>query len=258
MSKPDVSPSLDGHRQRLRRRMEREGWDALRPHEMVEIVLNYAVPRQDASGVARALVDRFGSVGGVFTAGREQLLAVNGVTPRLAEWIGVTGELMRAYFDLNAERDIRMSCFREVQAFLTPRLDGAARPALWVVYADFDFNLITYTDFGAAGDAPDADIARRMLMEAVSVGARYVYLVRLDDVPREVDGASLAWIEAVATALRAIDVDMVDCVLAGNGAPRSLRTEGMMTPPQSDRRLLALHEAYVGKREKELWLPRGI
>lgn len=251
MPKPELDRTmLDGHRQRLRRRMEREGWDALRPHEMVEIVLNYAVPRQDASGIARALVDRLGSVGGVFTAGRAQLMAVNGMTPLLAEWIGLTGELMRAYFDLNAERDIRLSCFREVQGFLGPRLDGAARPALWVVYADFDFNLITYTDFGAAGDEPDADVARQMMMEAVSVGARYVYLVRLDDgAPRAVGGATLAWIEAVATALRAIDVDLVDCVLAGEGALRSLRTEGVLTPPKSDRRLMALHEAYLGSRE---------
>ena len=77
-------PLWEGHRERLRRRMEREGWDALRPHEMVELVLYHAVPRQDLSDISRVLVDRFGSVGGVFRASREELLAVDGVTPTVS------------------------------------------------------------------------------------------------------------------------------------------------------------------------------
>ena len=106
--------------------MEREGWDALRPHEKVELVLNYAVPRQNLSDVARALVARFGSVGGVFSADREQLLAVEGMTDTLAEWVEITGGLMRAYYDIHAESDQGLSCFQEVLAFLKPRLAGAA------------------------------------------------------------------------------------------------------------------------------------
>lgn len=239
-------PLWEGHRQRLRQRMEREGWDALRPHEMVELVLNYAVPRQDLSDVARALVDRLGSVGGVFSADRERLMAVEGVTPALAEWILLTGELMRAYYDLNAERDIRLSCYQEVQRFLRPRVDMADAPALWVVYADFDFNLITYTDFGAPADGLNADVARQMMVEAINAAARYVYLVGLSpDAPREPDAAAFTRIEAVVEALRAIDVDLVDCVLAGGGELKSLRVLGRLQPPEENRRLWALHERYV-------------
>ena len=59
-------PLYEGHRNRLRTRLEREGWNALKPYEMVEVVLCHAMPRQDLSAVSRLLVDRFGSVGGVF------------------------------------------------------------------------------------------------------------------------------------------------------------------------------------------------
>ena len=101
-------PLWEGHRERLRRRMEREGWDALRPHEMVELVLYHAVPRQDLSDISRVLVDRFGSVGGVFRASREELLAVDGVTPTLADCLLTTGRLMRAYYDMHAQRGIQL------------------------------------------------------------------------------------------------------------------------------------------------------
>ena len=239
-------PLWEGHRQRLRQRMERDGWDALRPHEMVELVLNYAVPRQNLSDIARALVDRFGSVGGVFSADEAQLMAVEGMTPSLAEWIGITGEVMRAYYDLHAESDIRMSCYQEVLEFLKPRLAGANAPGLWAVYADFDFNLITYTDYGDIRDCWGADTAREIMVEAISNGARYVYLIRLAGDPTpDMKEDELARMEAIAATLRAADVDLVDCVLAGGAEIRSLRLQGRLKVDKGDARQLALHESYA-------------
>ena len=235
----------EGHRQRLRRRARGEGWDALRPHEMVELVLNHAVPRQNLSDVARALVARFGSVGGVFTADREALLSVPGMTECLAEWVVITGELMRAYYDLHVETDIRLSCYQEVLAFLR-RQAGEAAPGLWALYADLDFNLITYTDFGPLEDCWDAAVARRMLVEAIGAGARYVYLVRfLDEAPRLPDESELARIAALSNTFRAADLDLVDCVLAGRGAFASLRAAGRLQGDVPDGRAEALREAYL-------------
>ena len=245
-------PIWEGHRQRLRQRMEREGWDALRPHEMVELVLNYAVPRQDLSDVSRALVNRFGSVGGVFAADREALLALEGVTPTLAEWICVTGNLMRAYYDLHAESDIRLSCYQEVLAFIRPRLKAALAPGMWVAYADFDFNLITYSEFDAAAPWHEPSNIRRMMVEAINAGARYVYLVRrTGEAPPEMDGEQLASLQAVAETLRAADVELVDCVLAGRGTLRSLRMQGLLKAAEGDARQLALHERYVAEGPRD-------
>ena len=237
----------EGHRQRLRQRMEREGWDALRPHEMVELVLNHAVPRQNLSDVARALVARFGSVGGVFSASREKLMSVEGMTKTLAEWVGLTGELMRAYYDLQAEGDLRLSCYQEVLAFLKPRIpEAVGEPTLWAIYADFDFNLITYTDFGPVSDCFEAPVARRLLSEAISTGARYAYLVRLaDGHPTVPDEAALSRLEALAATLRAADIELVDFVLAGQGDFLSLRAEGRLRDEGASVGLLALREDYL-------------
>ena len=224
--------------------MEREGWDALKPHEMVELALYPAVPRQDLTDIARLLVDRFGSVGGVFGASREQLLAVPGMTPALAEWIGLTGELMRAYYDLHAERDIRLSCYSEVRAFLAPRAAEADGAALWAVYADFDFNLITFTEL-CGGAWWDAGNVRRVLADAIGNGARYVYLVRwLNGPAREMDGQDCARLEAIAATLRAADLDLVDCLLAGEGEFYSMNIHGKMQAIRAGSGCMELHERY--------------
>ena len=236
----------EGHRKRLRRRVRVEGWDALRPHEKVELVLNHAVPRQNLSDVARALVTRFGSVGGVFAADREALLSVPGMTERLAEWVVITGDLMRAYYDLHDETDIRLSCYQELLAFLRRKAGAADAPGLWALYADLDFNLITYTDFGAPEDCWDAAIAREMLVEAIGTGARYVYLVRFSDgAPQLPDEFELARLQALANTFRAADLELVDCVFAGRGAFASLRAAGLLQGDVPDGRAEALREAYL-------------
>ncbi len=245
-------PVWEGHRKRLRQRMEREGWDALRPHEMVELVLNYAVPRQNLSDVARALVARFGSVGGVFSADREQLLAVEGMTQTLAEWVEITGGLMRAYYDIHAESDQRLSCFQEVLAFLKPRLADAAVPGLWALYADFDFNLITYSDFGSPDDCWNGTVARRMMVEAINSGARYVYLVRfVDEAPLSLPEGDLTRLQALSETLRAADIDLVDCVLCDGREVASLRLVGRLKVEEGDARMLALREQYEGTGSRE-------
>ena len=236
-------PLWEGHRERLRRRMEREGWDALKPYEMVELVLYHALPRQDVSDVARLLVDRFGSVGGVFAASPAQLRAVEGMTDRLAEWITLTGELMRAYRDLHAQDDIKLGCYQDVVRFLTPRCPNGN--GVWVLYADFDFNFITYTVLDAAVEWWDPANARRMMTEAIGNGARYVYLVLwTEDDVTEVGDGEVARLESIANTLRAADLDLVDCVLAGATGIRSMNVRGRMNAIRAESGCMELHERY--------------
>ena len=62
-----------GHRQRLRDRFKRGGGDALPDYELLELLLFYAIPRQDTKPLAKRLLDRFGGIGGVLAAPLPQL-----------------------------------------------------------------------------------------------------------------------------------------------------------------------------------------
>lgn len=58
----------DGHRERLRARLEREGIDHFAPHEILELILFYSVPRANTNPIAHRLMERFGSLSGVLEA----------------------------------------------------------------------------------------------------------------------------------------------------------------------------------------------
>ena len=82
-----VEQSLDhreGHRERARHRFMRVGGEALEDYELLELTLQMLLPRRDTKALAKALLARFGSFSGVFSA----------PLPRLAEVKGL-GELSR-------------------------------------------------------------------------------------------------------------------------------------------------------------------
>ena len=69
----------EGHRLRLRERFESSGLDSFAQHEALELLLTYAIPRKDTKPIAKALIGRFGSVGGVLCAPYEELRCVPGI-----------------------------------------------------------------------------------------------------------------------------------------------------------------------------------
>ena len=238
-------PLWEGHRNRLRQRLEREGWDALKPYEMVEIVLCHAMPRQDLSAVSRLLVDHFETVGGVFRASREELLSVSGVTPGMAEWITRTGALITAYRQLHNVSDIRLDSYKRVKAFLTPLLPEVPHTGLWVIYSDFNFNLITITDLQEAGVWWEAENIRRMMTDAIGHDASYVYIVLWKDNPGQgMEDVERERLNTIALVLCAAELDMVDCLLVNGEEIYSMRVHGQMNSTRTTAAAGSLREFY--------------
>ena len=73
------APDYLGHRQRLRQRfLLGEGKD-MADYELLELVLTMAIPRRDVKPLAKRLIKRFGSFGGVINARAAELLEEEGV-----------------------------------------------------------------------------------------------------------------------------------------------------------------------------------
>ncbi len=88
---------LEGHRQRLRDRFNGSGLGAFEDHEVLELLLTYAVPRKDVKPIARALLDRFGSVSNALDAETADLLAVDGIGGSGATLLHLMPALTRRY-----------------------------------------------------------------------------------------------------------------------------------------------------------------
>lgn len=85
----------DGHRKRLRRRFASQGLDDFETHNVLELLLFYAIPRCDTNEIAHRLLDRFGSLSGVFHADRKELEQVKGIGPAASDFLTLVPAVMR-------------------------------------------------------------------------------------------------------------------------------------------------------------------
>lgn len=83
----------DGHRQRMRAKFVSHGSDIFDTYELLEMLLYCVIPYKDTNPIAKRLLFAFGSLEGVFSASKEELMKINGVGERAAEYIKTAGNL---------------------------------------------------------------------------------------------------------------------------------------------------------------------
>ncbi|MBR1559247.1 MAG: hypothetical protein IJ646_03300 [Clostridia bacterium] len=250
--KREKKPYWPGHRERLRQRAEADGFDALRPFEVIELLLGYAVPRMDMSEAARSLITAFGSVDGVLRADRAQLTAVEGITPGMADCLLTTSELLMAYTGVKQESQTRIWRFQDLLDFLKPRWRSVPAPQVRVVYADYDDRVLCFMKLSDTLDISDHLCSRELMENALALEARYVYIIAFVGLePLELYPGELETIRALSLALNTIDVQLMDFVLAGETGFLSLCREGMLDAERQTPAAERLRERYLGEGEDD-------
>lgn len=83
------------HRQRLQKLYQQSEGAGLTPHQLLELLLFYSIPRRDTNPTAHLLMDAFGSVSNLLSRPREELLAVEGIGPASAGLIELVAKVRR-------------------------------------------------------------------------------------------------------------------------------------------------------------------
>lgn len=91
----------DGHRARIKSRFKEAGGNAFDDHNLLELLLFYAVPRRDTNELAHELINRFGSYSAVLEASVDELMTVDGIGESAAVLIKLVPEMNKRYFYRN-------------------------------------------------------------------------------------------------------------------------------------------------------------
>ncbi len=87
----------NGHRERLRKKIQQGSLDILSEHEVLEFLLSYIIPRGDTNPIAHNLIREFGSLAGVFEADEHDIKQVAGMGDKSALFLNVIPEILKAY-----------------------------------------------------------------------------------------------------------------------------------------------------------------
>lgn len=97
-TKPELKKvNHDGHRKRVKDKIADYGLKSLQPHEVLEYLLWFTIPRKDTNPLGHELIDKFGSLANVLNADPNSLEKINGISQNTARFLTSLPELFTIY-----------------------------------------------------------------------------------------------------------------------------------------------------------------
>ncbi len=222
-------PQHAGHRERLRERAEAGGLHALPDYEVLELYLFRTARMGDVKPKAKALLARFGSLGGVLSASLPELTSVLGVGEVAALDLKLVHEMALRMGREPTRRRTVISSWSALLAYVRLALQHEAREQVRVLYLDRKNQLILdeVTNEGTVDHAPV--YPREIVRRALELSASAVILVHNhpsgDPTPSKAD---VEITQAVVAAGKPLGVAVHDHLVVGREGVVSFKAKGLM------------------------------
>lgn len=218
----------DGHRGRKKALFRQKGLDGFADHEVLELVLYYAIPRRDTNETAHRLLERFGSLQSVFNAPAEELMKVEGVGENAALLLTLIPAANRRAGRSGGREQVLNSVDKCGRYFLE-LLCGERQETLYEACLDAKGKLLSCKKL-ANGSADSAVLSVRQVVEnALLCGANGVVLAHNHPsgiaLPSESDRVTTLWIR---DALKPMDVRLLDHIIVADGDFVSMNQSGYL------------------------------
>ncbi len=217
----------EGHRKRMKERFMKSGLDDFAPHNVLELLLFYSIPRGDTNPIAHRLIDAFGSLSGVFDATPEELMKVSGVGESTAILISMIPQMARKYLEDKADAVNVVGGCGDIGAYLLPKFVGRTNEALMMVSID-NKNKVISCSVVAEGTVDSAKVSRRKVMEeAMKVKATRVILAH--NHPRGVavpSAEDVAMTREIGRLFAQVGIELVDHIIIADDDYVSMAASG--------------------------------
>lgn len=219
----------DGHRDRLRETFLKNGLDNFHPHNVLELLLFYSVPRKDTNSLAHTLISEFGSIDRVFDADVEQLLRVKGITYNSAVLIKLIPQISRYYMTRKAEHGECLNKVDRVGRYFVSKFVGEIHEVLYVMFLDNKMQIVTCKKL-AEGTVDSVEMRiDRIIKLAANIEAGNVIIAHNhpDGSPNPSPEDIMLTVK-LRDALKLIKKDLIDHIIVGDNDYISLDESGIL------------------------------
>ena len=220
----------DGHREKMRQRFMTGGLDAFADHEILELLLYYAIPRRDTNPIAHALMERYGSLPAVLAAPMEDLKRTEGIGESAAVLLHLVPQVCRRARLAQVGEDQVLNSSERAGAYLLECFDWESREVIYQLCLDRKGKLLACKRLGE-GSVASADLdVRRLVENAILTGASAVILAHNhpSGVALPSDGDYTATMR-VRAALNAIGIELADHIIVADGDFVSMADSGYLS-----------------------------
>jgi len=192
-----------------------------------------AIPRGDVKPAARALLERFGSLGNIFDAMPESLAEVKGVGPVAATILKMMRDLGTLYLQEQTEYSNAFNSLREIEDYWRHKLGSLSFEVFEVACVDIQNRLIPAgEDRVAEGDLDSVQVSPRRVIEfALRQNASGLILIHNhpggDPSPTRTDRLLTEQLVKLAQPLK---LRILDHLIIARHGVFSFRREGLVSP----------------------------
>lgn len=219
----------EGHRQRLRERMEQEGLMGFAPHEVLELLLTYAIPRGDVNPLAHALIRHFGSLSAVLDAGEAELIQVSGVGAKTASLLALMRPLFQRYQMDKLLPKLHLDTYAQMISYCCTLLMGRAEEAFYVICLDGRLNVLAAECLNTGTPMEVSAAPRQVARYALRRDAAGVVITHnhpsgnLTPSQEDMDAT-----RQIGLALSSMDIRLYDHVIVSGNAAFSFQQHGLL------------------------------
>ena len=217
-----------GHRKRAREEFLARGLSGLADHRVLELLLFYAIPQRNVNPLAHRLIDRFGSLSGVFHAPYEQLMQVKGVGENTAALIRLVPAVAGRYLEQVSGPGEQLTEDWQFQELLLPVFFGAHREMAYLVCMDGKNKLLACRPL-AEGVTGAVEINTRKVVET-ALGCNAVKVVLAHNHTSGVamfSSADVAATRELLLILQSVGIELIDHMVFAEDEMVSMRASGL-------------------------------
>lgn len=219
------------HRQRVKERfLENKTFEGFASHEIVEMLLFYALPRKNTNEVAHELMNRFGSISGILDAPYEELKKIDGIADHTATFFKMLLPLGRIYNIDKFEKKPLLNSTNLVNKFLLGRYLGYTDEVFSMISLDNCGRLISYDILTKGSNNFVTADTRKVVETAIKTGASQVIIAHNHPggfaIPSDSD---IMATELVKLACSSININLLDHFIIAGDDSVSMRDSGNFT-----------------------------
>jgi DNA repair protein RadC len=218
-----------GHRARLRQRLLEGGDDALADHEIIEYLLMTAIPQKDVKPLARMLIQRFGSLAGVFNAEPRALMGISGIKETAAAAMKIAGIAARRLARETVREEPVLASWQALIDYLHIDMAHLNHERVRVLYLNTQNRLILDQIISDGTLDESAIYTREIILKAMEIGAAALILVHNhpSGSPKP-SRADIQITQKIIEAGRLLGITVHDHVIIGREGHCSLKAQGLI------------------------------
>ena len=224
---------ISGHRQRVKERFLKTGFDNWQDYEILEFALFYTILRKDTKQIAKDLLKEFGSLKELLNADYDKLLKVvegiDGAGPNTAFFFHFLKEFSVKFSEFKMKEKEKVSSPQEVVNFLKNSIGACNEEKMYAVFFNASNKVLDFKEISEGTVSRSAVYPGKIAKEALLTNARAVIIAH--NHPGGVCKPSqndIIATEAVQKALKAVEVILLDHIIVTASDFYSFKDSGLI------------------------------